>query len=332
MAVVIVQEFGTARLPHISTVRHCCCKSLIRPVLHGAEAVSIIATTRQCSSLFNVPISYTSLSCPSRPAASHQLLHSGLCLVQFFFASSENVAPRLRRHPTQQQAAHLPLDRLADLHDPPRRADVHALAQVEALLDEPGGARVPAPGEPLEVLELGRDGPRRLADDLEGLHDGLVVAVLEPDPQALPGHGRRAQGLGLVGGERGRVRRHGPAPRHEGEEAGALQAEEEGEVAGVPGRRRQAQARLGGVLEVGAQVCKVLERHFRRRGRGLLRIAVRCREGSAGGRRGVRPEWALSLRVCCDSGVCCRWELTGGSRGRRRYGANGVRGIFRLVW
>lgn len=168
----------------------------------------------------------------------------------------------LWRHPAEQDSAHFSLDRLANLHDAPGRADVHALSQVEALLDEPGGARVPSPGEALEVLELGGDGPGRPRDDLEVLHDGLVVAVLEADPEALARDGRGAERLGLVRGQRRGVRGYGAAARDERQETRPLERQEQVEIRRVPRRARQAQARLGGVLQVRAQMCKILKRHF----------------------------------------------------------------------
>lgn len=104
------------------------------------------------------------------------------------------------------------------------------------------------------MLELRRHGPRRSADHLEALHDGLVVAVLEADPQPLARDRRCVQGLGLVRAEGGRVGRHGAAAGDEGEEARPLQGEEERQVRGVPRGAGEAEVRLGGVLQVGGEV------------------------------------------------------------------------------
>lgn len=97
------------------------------------------------------------------------------------------------------------------------------------------------------------DGPRGLGDHGQAAEDGLVVPVLEPQPETARGDVGRGDGFRVVEEVFGRGRGRAAAVEG-GDEAGAVEGEGEVEVLLCVCDGGHAQACAGGVLEVGAHV------------------------------------------------------------------------------
>lgn len=161
----------------------------------------------------------------------------------------------------QDHASHFPSQSLPRLQNAPVGGDEHALAQRHAL-DQAVLTLEPSYDE-LEVLDGDVDGSLRLSDHADTLEDGLVVPVLEADPEAAGCHvggGDGFRGLGHLLRGRGR----GAAAVEGGEEACALQGEGEVEVVLGVYDGGHAEAGAGGILEVRARVDSVCETHLER--------------------------------------------------------------------
>lgn len=160
---------------------------------------------------------------------------------------------------TQDHSSHFPSQSLPRLQNTPVGGDEHALAQRHAL-DQAVLALEPSDDE-LEVLDGDVDGSLRLSDHADTLEDGLVVPVLEADPEAAGGHvggGDGFRGLGHLLRGRGRA----AAAVEGGEEACALQGEGEVEVVLGVYDGGHAEAGAGGILKVRARVDHVCETHL----------------------------------------------------------------------
>lgn len=113
----------------------------------------------------------------------------------------------------------------------------------------------------MQRRQVGGDGALWLGDALDVAHDGLVVNVLEAEPQAARGDVARGDGLGFGGEELLRLGRVGPAAGDGGDEARAVEGEGEEEVVFVVGERGEAEARARGVLQVCAGVDYTCDAH-----------------------------------------------------------------------
>lgn len=214
----------------------------------------------------------------------------------------------------EELAANLALDGLAQLEEAAVGAEIHDLAGLQA-----GDVVVGvAAGELLQAGDTHPDALAGARDQRHAAEHGLVVKVLERQPQAARSD---------VGLRRGRVLVVGAgdgAARDGRQEALVLQAQHQGQHQLGVRHRRQAQALLGAVLQVRAHVRQVDQRHL---AGGVRRRRARSwgGEGRGGG----------SVLVGCVGGVGVGKECVGGGggdgcgggRGRGRGGERGSVGV-----
>ncbi len=249
-----------------------------------------------------------SVSSPRVSRIEHPISTPNIRISVFFFSFTpplkifSSPSPPLSRSANQKQAAELLLDGLPDLEGAAVGADEHGLAEGQALLV--GG--VEAADEELEGGQLGGDLALRGGDGGHGGEDGVVVGVLEAQPQTLAGGVGGRQGLGLEGADGGEVGRVRAAARHERQVARAVHRQRHAEVVLRVRDRGQPETGAGRVLQMRGHLDYGEDSHFRGGNGG------NGRAGSAG----VLDDRRLEIRGCGETFAIERGQ-TGGARWAR---------------